>query len=79
MKQRTTVTAEADDLAILKAEAKRRGMSLSRLLGTLVAEKAADIQSATRPRLALGRSGGANLSEQSMEDEHAPARASGGD
>ncbi len=75
MKQRTTIAAEADDLEVLRAEAKRQGVPLNELLSAAVAAKAEEIQSARRPRLGLGRSGGANLAEQSVADEDAPTRA----
>lgn len=73
MKQRTTVTAEADDLEVLRAEAGRRGVSLNELLSDAVASKAAEIRRARRPRFGVGRSGGANLAAQSVADEDAPA------
>jgi len=73
VKQRTTIAAEADDLEVLRAEAKRRGVPLNELLSAAVASKAAEIQRARRPRLGLGHSGGANLAEQSVDDEEAPA------
>jgi hypothetical protein len=72
MKQRTTITAEADDLEVLRAEARRLDVSLNELLSAAVADKAAEIQQSRRPRLGLGRSGGANLAEQSVADEEAP-------
>jgi hypothetical protein len=73
VKQRTTLTAEADDLEVLRAEAKRLGLSLNDLLRAAVAQKAAEIQSEKRPRLGIGRSGGAELSRQSVAEEDAPA------
>jgi hypothetical protein len=73
VKRRTTIAAEADDLEILRSEAARLGVPLGSLIADLVAEKASEIQSARRPRLGVGRSGGANLSGQSVGDEDAPA------
>ncbi len=73
MKQRTTLTAEADDLEVLRAEARRQGLSLNDLLRTAVAEKAAEIQSRKRPRLGIGHSGGDRLGAQSVADEDSPA------
>lgn len=49
--RRTTLTAEAEDLAVLAGEARRRGSSLARLLEEAVAEKAARLRSGRRPRL----------------------------
>lgn len=71
-KQRTTITAEADDLEVLRAEARRLGVPLNDLLSAAVASKAAEIQSGRRPRLGLGRSGGANLAEKSVDHEDRP-------
>lgn len=76
MKKRTTVTAEADDLEILRAEARRLGIPLSDLLKVAVAEKAAEIQAERRPRLGVGRSGTDDLSTVSAEDEDSPAATS---
>lgn len=73
MKQRTTLTAEADDLETLRAEALRLGVSLNHLIETLVAGRAAEIQAERRPRLGLGGSGGEGLSRRSVDDEESPA------
>jgi hypothetical protein len=56
MMRRTTVAADHDALETLKAEARRRGVSLTVLLGEAVEEKAANIRAARRPRVGLGRS-----------------------
>ncbi len=48
--QRTTLPAESDDLAILKHEARRRGVSLGALLKEMVEREAAAIRSSHRPR-----------------------------
>ena len=74
MKQRTTLTAEADDLETLRAEAGRLGVSLNAVLSGMVAERAQQIRAVRRPRLGVGRSGGEGLSEQSVHDEESPAR-----
>jgi hypothetical protein len=73
MKRRTTITAEADDLEILRFEAARLGIPVGELIGELVAAKASEIQAARRPRLGLGRSGGARLSDLSVANEEEPA------
>jgi Ribbon-helix-helix protein, copG family len=54
--RRTTVTADEAALATLAAEARRRGVSLSAVLAEAVADKAAAIRAARRPRVGLGRS-----------------------
>lgn len=56
MNRRTTVSADAEALATLEGEARRRGDSLSALLAEAVEEKAIAIKHAHRPRLGLGRS-----------------------
>ena len=56
MMQRTTVAADREALETLKAEARRRGVSLTVVLGEAVEEKAATIRAARRPRVGLGRS-----------------------
>jgi hypothetical protein len=53
--RRTTVAARDDDLAVLATEARARGLSLSRMLGELVAERAQTLRSQHRPRLAIFR------------------------
>jgi Ribbon-helix-helix protein, copG family len=56
MMRRTTVAADHEALETLKAEARRRGVSMTVLLGEAVEEKAASIRAARRPRVGLGRS-----------------------
>jgi hypothetical protein len=79
MTRRTTVTAEAEDLAVLEGEARRRGVSLSVVLREAVAEKAAEVRSDRRPRFPLFHSGDGTLSKQSWMDEDAPYRDEVGD
>jgi len=50
------VTAEEETLATLRAEARRRGVSLSAVLAEAVEEKAASIRDARRPRTGVGAS-----------------------
>ena len=73
MKRRTTLTAEADDLETLRAEAGRRGVSLNAVLSEIVARQASEIRSSRRPRLGIGESGGVDLSQRSVQDEESPA------
>jgi hypothetical protein len=56
MNRRTTVSANAEALATLEAEARRRGDSLTAVLAEAVEEKAVAIRRARRPRVGLGRS-----------------------
>ena len=70
--RRTTVTADADDLAVLEAEARRRGVSLSQVLREAVARQAKTLRTERRPRFGVGR-GDPGLSMTSVEDETSPA------
>lgn len=56
MKKRTTVTADVEDLDTLRAEAARRGVSLSTVLAEAVGEKAAATRASRQPRLGVARS-----------------------
>jgi len=56
MTRRATVAADDDDLAVLAGEARRRGLSLARVLGEAVAEKAERLRAAKRPRVGVFRS-----------------------
>lgn len=56
MKTRTTVTAGAADLDTLRAEADRRGVSLSTLLAEAVHEKATALRQRRRPQVGVARS-----------------------
>ena len=56
MHRRTTVSADAEVLATLEGEARRRGASLNAVLAEAVEEKAIAIRGARRPRVGLGRS-----------------------
>ena len=56
MHRRTTVNADAAELATLEGEALRRGVPLTALLAEAVAEKAARIRSERRPRVGVARS-----------------------
>ena len=68
MKARTTVTAEASDLDTLRAEADRRGTTLSEMLAEAVTEKAAALRRRRRPRVGVARStDGRSASEVAAE------------
>lgn len=53
--RRTTVVADEEDLAVMAGEARRRGMSLGRLLGELVGQEAGRVRQGRRPRVATFR------------------------
>jgi hypothetical protein len=73
MTRRTTLAADADDLALLEAEARRRGVSLARVLRELVAREANALRASRRPR--FGVVAGDGGSTRAIEtDEQAPAR-----
>lgn len=74
MTRRTTLSAEADDLAILEHEAQRRGVSLAQVLRELVAARAAELRTSRRPRFGVFASKTGDLSELSWRDEDAPYR-----
>jgi Ribbon-helix-helix protein, copG family len=74
MMRRTTVAADADDLAVLESDARRRGVSLAQVLREMVADKAEEVRRTRRPRYPLFASGDGSLSERSWMDEDAPYR-----
>jgi len=71
--RRTTVTAEFDDLDALAREAKRRGVSLSKVLSEAVSEKATEIRKRTRPRGGLFSAGGQGIEKRMQRDGKGPA------
>ncbi|MDX6719698.1 MAG: hypothetical protein QOJ63_1952 [Solirubrobacteraceae bacterium] len=56
MNRRTTVSAPAEALDTLEAEARRRDVPLTVVLAEAVSEKAAALRAARRPRLGIGAS-----------------------
>ena len=75
MNRRTTVSAPAEALDTLEAEARRRGVSLTTLLSEAVSEKASALRSTRRPRLGVGAStDGRSAAEVTAEPvAHPPA------
>lgn len=64
------MAADADDLAVMRAEATRRGVPLSVVLGEAVGEAADRLRRARPPRFGLGRSGvGAARASADHSDE----------
>ncbi len=49
------MVAREEDLATLSHEARTRGLSLGRMLGEVVAERAEELRHGRRPRLAMFR------------------------
>ncbi|MBA2460256.1 MAG: ribbon-helix-helix protein, CopG family [Actinobacteria bacterium] len=76
MTRRTTLAADADDLALLEAEARRRGVSLAQILRELVAREAQGLRRSRRPRFGIAHGGGRSTPLVAA-DEDAPARDSG--
>jgi hypothetical protein len=75
MNRRTTVSADAEALATLEGEARRRGDSLSAVLAEAVEEKAQAIRKRRRPRLGLGRSSdGKSAAELASEPVSRPLK-----
>jgi hypothetical protein len=75
--RRTTLAADAADLALLEAEAKRRGVSLAQVLRELVAREAEELRAGRRPRFGVGRSS-VGAAQAATADEHAPLRERAG-
>ena len=69
--RRTTVVADADDLAVVAIEARSRGMSLGAMLGELVAQGAKEFRQKRRPRLATFRAQGSIAALMEKDDEPA--------
>lgn len=70
--RRTTVVAREEDLATLSHEARTRGLSLGRMLGEVLAERAEELRQSRRPRLATFRAD-ASIAK-AAEEERAEAR-----
>ncbi len=71
--RRTTLAAESHDLAVLEAEARRRGVSLAQVLRELVAREAEELRGRHRPRFGVGRSE-RGAARTAARDEDAPVR-----
>jgi len=69
-------SSDAEDLARLKGEARRRGVSLAQVLRELVAREAQQLRRILRPRFGIVHGGGRSTALRA-EDEDAPARDSG--
>jgi hypothetical protein len=65
--RRTTLVAREEDLATLSHEARVRGLSLGRMLGEVVAERAEQLRDDRRPRLATF-SADASIAEDSERE-----------
>jgi hypothetical protein len=74
--RRTTLSADRDDLALLEAEARRRGVSLAQVLREVVARRADELRQDRAPRFGVGRGDG-TLAQDSVDDEGSPAGARG--
>jgi hypothetical protein len=72
MIQRTTVAADAEVLETLRAEARRRGVSLATLAGEILAEKVSSLRRTRRPRIGIGHSG-SGVAQESVDREDLPA------
>lgn len=75
MSSRTTVTADQADLDTLRAEAARRGLSLSAVLAEAVTEKAQAIRRRRRPQVGVAHSrDGRSAAEVAAEPVARPPR-----
>ena len=70
--RRTTLAAEDADLAVLEAEARRRGVSLAQVLREVVAGEADRLRERRRPRFGIVNSGGSGVAQASVDDEDSP-------
>jgi hypothetical protein len=70
--QRTTIAADDEVLDTLRAEAKRRRVSLASLVGEFLKEKAEELRRGRRPHVGIGRSG-SGVSQESVDREDLPA------
>jgi hypothetical protein len=68
--RRTTVVAREEDLATLSHEARAQGLSLGRMLGEVLAERAELLRHSRRPRLATFS---ANVSIAKESEHETPA------
>jgi hypothetical protein len=75
--RRTTLAADPDDLTLLANEARRRGISLARLLREVVAREADGLRRARRPRFGIARTA-EGAAQAAAADEHAPLRERAG-
>jgi hypothetical protein len=74
--RRTTLVAREEDLAILSHEARAQGLSLGRMLGEVVARRAAELRQDRRPHLATFRADASIAELAESEDPAArPFRA----
>lgn len=74
--KRTTLAADAEDLAVMEGEARRRGVSLAALLRETVALHSAAIRRRATPRFGVVRGDG-TATAQIAAGEHNPAARSG--
>ncbi|HXV62128.1 MAG TPA: hypothetical protein VEK15_15620 [Vicinamibacteria bacterium] len=72
MTRRTTIAAEDEVLETLRAEARRKGVSLATLVGEFLKEKAEELRRSRRPHVGIGRSG-SGVSQDSVDREDLPA------
>ncbi|HEX6512379.1 MAG TPA: ribbon-helix-helix protein, CopG family [Chloroflexota bacterium] len=75
MIQRTTLSADAEDLELFRREARRRKVSLNQVLREVVHESA-DARRRNRQKRDFGLfdGPGTNIAQQSVDDEESPVR-----
>lgn len=70
------MAAEQDDLAVLRREAHKRGVTLSQVLREAVEHEAQRLRKDAKPRFGVVRGDG-QATRTIADDEHAPARRPG--
>ena len=72
MIKRTTISAEADAIATFEGEARRRGLSLSRVLAELIEREAETLRARRRPTIGFASGDGRSIAELMELDPDGP-------
>ena len=72
MNRRTTIAAEADAVATFEIEARRRGISLSRVLAELIEREAEALRATRRPTIGFVSGDGSSIAELMERDPDGP-------
>ncbi len=72
MTKRTTISADADALAVFEGEARRRGLSLSRVLAEVIEREADELRAKRRPTIGFVSGDGSSIAELMELDPDGP-------